>query len=258
MVKLAAFIKQKRQQKGFLLMPHLVLGYPDFATNSQQVAAMVEGGADIIELQIPFSEPVADGPLIANANLQSVAAGTRLEDCFRFAEQQKKTFPAVEFVWMTYVNLPFQKGYDRFLEQTSKIGVAATILPDLPIEEAESYLAACRKWQVDPIFIFTPYQSNKRLELLAKQAEGFIYCMARKGVTGENTAFDASVRSRLELYRRITALPLALGFGVSSPADVRGILSSLDILVIGSQLLRLMEKDGVAAIAPFLQSFYRH
>ncbi|HFD40940.1 MAG TPA: tryptophan synthase subunit alpha [Anaerolineae bacterium] len=237
--------------KNILLMTHLVLGYPSFATNRQVIAAMVKAGVDLIELQIPFSEPVADGPVILRANQAALARGVRVEECFRFAEAICREFP-IPFLFMTYYNIVFRYGEERFCQRAAEIGIQGAIVPDLPPEEGESFLATARHHEIAPIMIFAPTSPDERMRRLAAAGDGFVYCVARRGVTGAKTEMDTELAAYLNRCRQATDLPLAVGFGIGSRQDIAFLEGRAEIAVIGTKTIRLLEEKGVEAIGPFL------
>ena len=244
-------LRALRQEKEILLMTHIVLGYPNFADCLRVVESMVEAGVDLMELQIPFSEPIADGPVILHANQRSLAAGSTVEKCLQFADDVSSRFD-IPFLFMSYYNILFKYGVVEFARKMKEIGVTGAIVPDLPPEEASGYLAAMQEQSLAPIFIFSPNTPENRLETIAECAEGFVYCVARKGVTGAETEFTAGFTAYLERCRAATGLPLALGFGVKDSADVDFLRGQVDIAVIGTESIRVMEEQGVEAVGEFI------
>ncbi len=213
---------------------------------------MAENGVDCIELQIPFSEPIADGPVISKANQKSLQNGTTVRECILFAEQMAVEFPQVHFLFMTYYNIVYKYGERAFLEKTKKIGFTGTIIGDLPPEEGQSYVAASRELDLAPIVFFTPTSTFERMQDVAKYGEGFVYCVARKGVTGKQTALDEHVAVYLEQCRKATDLPLAVGFGISGAADVQKLQGRADMAVIGTATIRLVDEKGPSAVGAFI------
>ena len=251
-------IRQRKSENEILLMTHLVLGYPSFEENRKVISQMAEAGVELIELQIPFSEPTADGPVILRANSQSLENQTKVTECLKFAEESCKTYPEVSFLFMTYYNIIFVFGEKKFLAKAKEIGIKGFIIPDLPPEEAGDWLSGCRGHSLDSVFIFTPTHSGERLKEIATAAQGFIYCVGRRGVTGKRTDFDDSLSGQISRYRNATNLPLALGFGVQEKADIDFLTGKVDIAVIGSKLIELHEKEGVKAVGDFLSSLRNH
>jgi len=248
---LEAAIRARRERKDLLLMTHIVLGYPSFDDSLRVVESMVEAGVDLMELQIPFSEPMADGPVILKANSDALAAGARVERSFEMAAGITRRFD-IPFLFMTYYNILFRHGVDAFAARMAEIGIRGAIIPDLPPEEGADYLEAMARNDLSPVHIFTPNSSADRLRLLGEKSRGFVYAVARKGVTGKDTTFGDEIGAYLERCRQATSLPLALGFGVKSREDIEFIRGKADIAVVGSETIRVLERDGVAGVKPFI------
>jgi tryptophan synthase alpha chain len=246
-------IRALRRKKKLLLMPHLVLGYPSFKDNLKIIQTMIGAGAEIIEMQIPFSEPMSDGPVILKANDESLKKGTNTTKCLAFAEEVCAKYPQTIFVFMTYYNIPFVYGVGKFVKKAKAIGIAGLIIPDLPPEEGADYIAACKKAEMSPIFIFTPTSPPKRLAEVAKVCRGMVYCVGRKGVTGLKTQVDQTLNKLVKKYRHATKLPLALGFGIQTKEDVRSLPKDVDIAVIGTKILTLQAEKGIEAVGRFLR-----
>jgi len=250
---LESYIASRSKDKSVLLMSHIVIGYPNFADSLRLVDAMVEAGVDLMELQIPFSEPIADGPIIARANQRALDAGATVDKCLSFAEEVASKY-AIPFLFMSYYNIPFRRGTSKFVAEMAAAGIKGAIIPDLPPEEATDYLAATSRNSVSPIFIFTPTTSDARLKVLSKVAHGFVYCVARQGVTGQKTTFSHDLDSYIARCRRATALPLALGFGVRNREDVKFLEGKADIVVVGSETIRVVDEKGVSGARDFIRS----
>jgi len=205
-----------------------------------------------MELQIPFSEPMADGPIILAANQKALAAGATVDRCFDFATTVSKQH-SIPFLFMSYYNVLFRRGVAGFVERAKRAGVVGAIVPDLPPEEAGEYLPAMERAGLDPIFIFSPSTSGARMREIARSARGFVYCVARKGVTGAHTSFSAELDSYLGRCRAATKLPLAVGFGVQDANDIARLRGKADIAVVGSATLKLVDEQGVGAVAGFVR-----
>ncbi len=246
-------IRVERERKEILLMTHLVLGYPSFEENRKAVAQMVDAGVEMIELQIPFSEPTSDGPVILKANDEALKHGTTVAECFRVAENVCTEYPEVMFLFMTYYNILFAFGVEKFVATAKQLGIRGLIVPDIPPEEGETYLQACQKHEIDPIFIFTPTNTLERLQSLARVCKGFVYCVGRRGVTGMKTDFTNELQEHIEMYKSVTDLPIALGFGIRERADIDFLKGKVDIAVIGTQILRIQEEQSVEAVGTFLK-----
>ncbi|MHB8790089.1 MAG: tryptophan synthase subunit alpha [Desulfobulbaceae bacterium] len=250
---LTADIRKRLEQKPILLMTHLVLGYPSLTVNRQVISQMAKGGVDCIELQIPFSEPMADGPVIVRANQEALAQSIRVADCLAFGEEMIREYPQINFLFMTYYNILFCFGEEAFIQRTAEMGMKGLIVPDLPPEEGETYLRRCREQTIAPIMFFTPTSTDERMRKVAGHGDGFIYCVARKGVTGRQTAMDDTLAGYLERCREATDLPLAVGFGISSRKDVAMLEGKADMAVIGTATIRLVDEQGPEAVGPFIK-----
>jgi len=238
-------------QKNILLMTHIVLGYPSFAVNRQVIAAMVKNGVDLIEMQIPFSEPMADGPVIVKANQDALAAGATVADCLDFAAEMTKKH-AIPFLFMTYYNIIFKYGEDAFFKKAKELGIQGFIVPDLPPEEGENFYRLAKEYDIAAILIYAPTTTETRMAKLAATGTGFIYCVARLGVTGQATKFDQPVEDYLARCRKATNLPLAVGFGITSKGDVDYLRGKADIAVVGTATIKLVDSEGVQAVGPFI------
>jgi tryptophan synthase alpha chain len=249
---LEAEIRKRKQAREILLMTHIVLGYPSFDASRRIVEQMVEAGVDLMELQIPFSEPMADGPVILHANQCALQAGASVDRCFELAAQLASEFP-IPFVFMTYYNIVMQRGIERFAQETRAAGLCGSIIPDLPFEEGDELLKAFEIAQLDPIFINSPNTPALRLQAIAQRARGFIYCVARRGVTGATTEFSV-LGEYLQRCLKNTRLPLAVGFGVKSRADVAALVGHADIAVVGSETVRVLNQAGVQGVGEFIRA----
>jgi tryptophan synthase alpha chain len=245
-------LRAKLRERDILLMTHIVIGYPSFDESFRVIESMVAAGVDLMELQIPFSEPIADGPVILHANQRSLARGATVAKCLDFAREAAQTFP-IPFLFMSYYNILFKHGVERFAAAMAERGLHGAIVPDLPPEEGRDYLSAMEAHNLAPIFIYSPTTSSQRMEYLASFARGFVYCVARKGVTGLDTQFSDQLQSYLARCRAATRLPLALGFGVKDRSDVDYLKGKADIAVIGTQTIRLMDSEGIGAVGEFIR-----
>jgi tryptophan synthase alpha chain len=252
-MELEAYLKNRLEKKEILLMTHIVMGYPSFDDSFRIIETMVEAGVDLMELQIPFSEPTADGPVIVRANQKALERGATVKGCLKFSEKVTQRFD-IPFLIMGYYNIAFKYGLEPFAATMSNCGIRGAIIPDLPPEEGREYLDAMQKQNLAPILIFSPTTSPERMQYIASFAGGFIYCVARKGVTGENTIFSEELATYLKQCRKSTHLPLALGFGIKEKSDIDFLKGKADIAVIGSQTIRIMEQQGTASVGNFIRS----
>ncbi|MBF0401630.1 MAG: tryptophan synthase subunit alpha [Magnetococcales bacterium] len=261
---LETYIRQRLQQadrRSVLLMSHWVLGYPSLAANREIVDQMVANGVDLMELQIPFSEPIADGPIIAQANQAALTAGFRVADGLAFIEESVRRHP-IPFLVMTYYNILLAYGVEAFIREAARMGVRGLIIPDLPPEEAQQAMAWCRHWGAQAnglawIQLLTPTSPDARLHTIGGLADGFCYCVARKGVTGKQTRFDDALKQFLDRCRQATAVPLAVGFGVKSAADVQHLTGMAEIAVVGSAAMELYQTQGPETVGRFFAELRR-
>lgn len=244
-------IRSALTKKNILLMTHLVLGYPSLAVNREVIRQMVENGVDLIEMQLPFSEPMADGPMIVKANQAAIAGGIRIRECLEFAGEITAAYD-IPFLFMTYYNIIYKFGVEEFCERARQLGVTGFIIPDLPPEEGKEYLQLAKKYGIAPVQIFAPTSTQERMRELTKVAGGFIYCVARRGVTGARTKFSGEITAYLDRCRSATGLPLAVGFGISDKEDVDFLTGKADIAVIGTQTIRIVDEKGPEAVGPFI------
>jgi len=248
---LESYIRRQLQQKDILLMTHIVIGYPSLEASHSIVDAMVSAGVDLMELQIPFSEPIADGPVILKANQDALAKGVKVKECLAFARETARRYD-IPFLLMTYYNILYKYGVVQFAQTMKEYQIRGAIVPDLPPEEGEEYLNAMASHDLAPIFIYAPTTTAQRMDRIARHAKGFIYCVARKGVTGAHTDFSRELGTYLGRCRRATDLPLALGFGVKDRSDVAFLRGKADIAVIGTQTIRIVEEKGIGAVGDFI------
>lgn len=250
-VTLSSYIREKQAKHSPLLMTHAVVGYPSLEDNWTMLQAMADAGVDLVELQMPFSEPIADGPLFVKANQAAIERGLRRDDYFDLVERAAKAF---EFpvLFMGYYNTVFRMGHDVFCERLATVGARGFIIADLPPEEATDLIEKARTRELNPILIMTPTNSEARLAEIACGAEGFVYCVARKGVTGRRTDLELGVTDFLARCRRATDLPLALGFGIKTPEDVRSVRPLADVAIVGTACLEAWETRGETGYREFL------
>lgn len=244
-------LRDRREKKDILLMTHIVLGYPSFDINREVIRQMVENGVDCIEMQIPFSEPMADGPVIVRANQEALRNGTKVADCMAFAAEMAASHD-IPFLFMTYYNIIFKYGEKAFFAKAKACGIKGFIVPDLPPEEGESFLQLAAEYEIAPILIFAPTSTDERMRVLASHGQGFIYCVARRGVTGVKSVIGQEVVEYLRRCREATSLPLAVGFGIQDRDDVSALIGKADMAVIGSQTIRLVDEKGAGAVGPFI------
>ena len=244
-------LRERLTDKKILLMTHIVLGYPSLEVNREVIAQMAAGGVDCIEMQIPFSDPMADGPVILKANQDSIAAGTTVADCLAFGAEVAGKYD-IPFLFMTYYNIVFKYGEERFFQDCRAAGIKGLIIPDLPPEMGGDFFRLAREYQVAPVLIFAPTSTDARMAELNRSAAGFIYCVARRGVTGKRSEFGDDFTTYLARCRAATELPLAVGFGIRSREDIAAIAGKADMAVIGSETIRLVDQEGPQTVGPFI------
>lgn len=232
----------KAFENGKAFIPFITCGDPDLETTAAAVRAAVRAGADLIELGIPFSDPTAEGPVIQGANLRALNGGVRTEQIFELVRSLREEM-GTPMVFMTYANVVFSYGAEKFIETCSRIGIDGLILPDLPFEEKEEFLPFCRKYGVDLISLIAP-TSKDRISMIAKEAEGFIYLVSSLGVTGTRSAITTDLASIVAVIRENTDLPCAVGFGISTPEQARQMADVSDGAIVGSAIIKLLEKYG--------------
>jgi len=229
-----------------------VCGYPSFEDNWKELEIMQQAGVDLVELQFPFSEPSADGPLFVKANQKAIDNGVTVDDCFDFMAKVTDSF-SFKVIMMGYYNTVFKTGHKKFLERLKDAGGVGFILPDLPIEEANELHQIANQLDLAPIVLMTPTNSDDRLAQLAKSADGFVYTVARKGVTGSSTDMNKGVAEFIQRCKSVTDLPLAIGFGVSNQEDIKFIAQHADIAVIGTAALKAWEASQEQGLTDFFK-----
>jgi len=246
-------IRQKLRHKPLLLMTHIVIGYPSFRESWALARAMVDSGVDLMELQIPFSEPMADGPVILKANQQALAAGATVQKCIEFATELSAQVQT-PLLFMSYYNILFKYGVQRFTDQMKRSGLAGAIVPDLPLEEGSEYLGAMAEQGLSAVRLFAPNTPDHRMAALSQGASGMVYCVARKGVTGAQTTFSTELSDYLARARRSTSLPLGVGFGIKDRADIEFLKGKADIAIVGSESIRMLDQSGIRATGEFIKT----
>ena len=232
-------------EKGKAFIAFLTCGDPDLETTAAAVRAAAKGGADLIELGIPFSDPTAEGPVIQGANLRALKGGVTTDKVFQLVGELRKDV-TIPLVFMTYANVIFSYGAERFLRNCAEAGIDGLILPDLPFEEKEEFLAPCRKYGVDLISMIAP-TSASRVAVIAREAEGFLYLVSSLGVTGERSEISTDLAAIVKTVRENTAIPCAVGFGISTPEQARAMAALSDGAIVGSAIVRIVEEYGKEA-----------
>jgi len=232
-------------EKSKVLVAYITAGDPAPDRTAALVAALERGGADLIELGVPFSDPVADGPVIMRAGGRALRAGTTVAKVLDIARQIRQT-SEIPLLLFTYLNPVIRYGLDRLAADAKAAGIDGCLLIDASVEEAESYVKAMRNAGLDTVFLVAPTSTERRLQLVAEYSSGFVYLVSRTGVTGVQNAISNSVKPLVQAVRDVTKLPIAVGFGVSTPAHVAELAKVADGVVVGSAIMRLIEENGTA------------
>ena len=233
---------RKAFENGKAFIPFITCGDPDLETMDAAVRAAVENGADLVELGIPFSDPTAEGPVIQGANVRALAGGITTDRIFTFVQELRRDV-TVPMVFMTYANVVFSYGAERFISRCRDVGIDGLILPDLPFEEKEEFQPACRKYGVDLISLIAPTSEN-RIAMIAGEAEGFLYVVSSLGVTGTRSEIRTDLESIMKVIRQYTDIPCAIGFGISTPEQAKRMADISDGAIVGSAIIKLLEKYG--------------
>lgn len=229
-----------KNNKAFI--PFITCGDPDLETTEKIVYAAAENGADIIELGIPFSDPTAEGPVIQGANIRALAGGVTTDKIFEMVSRLRKNTD-IPLVFMTYANVVFSYGAEKFISRCGEMGIDGLILPDLPFEEKDEFLPICHEYGVDLISLIAPTSAN-RVEMISKNAEGFIYIVSSLGVTGTRSEITTDLNSLVSVVRKNTDVPCAIGFGISTPEQAAKMAAVSDGAIVGSAIIKIIEKYG--------------
>lgn len=232
-------------EDGKAFIPFITCGDPDLETTAAAVRAAAENGADLIELGIPFSDPTAEGPVIQGANLQALRGGVTTDKIFGLVRDLRSDVK-VPMVFMTYANVVFSYGAERFISLCRDAGIDGLILPDLPFEEKDEFQSVCHQNEVDLISLIAPTSEN-RIAMIAREAEGFLYIVSSLGVTGARSEIKTDLASIVEVVRQNTDIPCAIGFGISTPEQARKMADLSDGAIVGSAIIKIIEKYGKEA-----------
>ena len=232
----------KAFENGKAFIAFITCGYPDLDTTAAVIRAAVRNGADLIELGIPFSDPTAEGPVIQEANLRALQGGITTDKIFGFVRELRREIDT-PMVFMTYANVVFSYGAEKFISACKEIGIDGLILPDLPFEEKGEFLPLCRQYGVDLISMIAPTSEN-RIAMIAKEAEGFLYIVSSLGVTGVRSEIKTDLSAIMKVVRSNTDVPCAIGFGISTPEQGRRMADLSDGAIVGSAIIKLIGKYG--------------
>lgn len=232
--------KAFENKKAFI--PFITCGDPDLETTAKIVREAVANGADLIELGIPFSDPTAEGPVIQGANIRALKGGVTTDKVFDLVRELRKDV-TIPMVFMTYANVVFSYGADKFISTCKEIGINGLILPDLPYEEKDEFLPQCKKYCVDLISLIAPTSEN-RIAMIAKEADGFIYLVSSLGVTGTRSEINTDLKSIVDVIRQNSSVPCAIGFGISTPKQAKKMADIADGAIVGSAIIKIIEQYG--------------
>ncbi len=233
---------------GKAFIPFLTCGDPDLETTEKLIGAIAEAGADLIELGIPFSDPTAEGPVIQDANLRALSTGTTTDKIFDMVRRVRQTV-SIPMVFMTYANVIFSYGADRFLKTAAEIGMNGIIVPDVPFEEKQEFEPLCQKYGLAQISMIAP-TSHDRIRAIAEQANGFLYCVSSLGVTGTRTAITTDIGAMVKLVKEVKDIPCAVGFGISTPEQAESMCRQADGAIVGSAIVKLIAQYGRDSVQP--------
>ena len=239
---------------GKAFIPFITCGDPSLEVTEQLVYALEEAGADLIELGIPFSDPTAEGPVIQAANVRALAGGVTTDKIFEMVEKIRKR-TAIPMVFMTYANVVFSYGTERFVKKAADIGMDGLILPDVPFEEKEEFDSVCRAHGLDLISLIAP-TSHERIARIAREAEGFVYCVSSLGVTGMRSSITTDIGAMVKLVKAEKDIPCAVGFGISTPEQAKKMADQSDGASVGSAIVKLCGqygKDCVSYVAAYVK-----
>lgn len=241
-------------QKGKAFIPFITCGDPSLEITEQIVYAMEEAGADLIELGIPFSDPTAEGPVIQEANVRALSGGVTTDKIFGMVEKIRKN-TKIPMVFMTYANVVFSYGTERFLKRAAELSMDGLILPDVPFEEKEEFDTLCRQYGLDLISLIAP-TSHDRIRTIAKEAEGFVYCVSSLGVTGMRSQITTDIGAMVSLVKQEKDIPCAVGFGISNPEQAKKMAAQADGVIVGSAIVKICAAHGEDCV-PYVREYVK-
>ena len=239
-------------ENGKAFIAFITCGDPDLDTTEKIIETMAENGVDMIELGIPFSDPTAEGPVIQAANLRGLAQGVTTDKVFDMIRRVRKRV-SIPMVFMTYANVVFSYGTERFIKTAAEVGMSGLILPDVPYEEKAEFADVCKEYGLDLISLIAP-TSDERIGMIASSAEGFVYCVSSLGVTGTRSEITSDIDSMIASVRENTDIPVAIGFGISNPEQAAQMAAKSDGIIIGSAIVKIIEKYGKDCV-PYVKEF---
>lgn len=239
---------------GKAFIPFVTCGDPSLETTKELVLAMERAGADLIELGIPFSDPTAEGPVIQGANIRALSGGVTTDKIFDMVRQLRQTVK-VPMVFMTYANVVFSYGAERFISTCRDIGIDGLILPDIPFEEKDEFDGVCKKYGLDLMSLIAP-TSKERIRTIAREANGFVYCVSSLGVTGVRSSIGTDIRAMVSLVKSEKDIPCAVGFGIATPEQAAAMSQAADGVIVGSAIVKLCAKYGRDCV-PYVEEYVR-
>jgi tryptophan synthase alpha chain len=240
-------LQKAREEKRSAFIPFIVAGDPDMATSESLIVSLQKAGADALELGVPFSDPVADGVTVRRASERSLAAGTTLKGVLDLVKRLRARNVTMPICLFSYVNPVYKMGYEVFVKAAKAAGANGALLVDLPPEEAQDYLRIARDNAFETVFLSSPTTSEERLRLIDASSTGFVYYVAREGVTGAQESLPRALQEKLGALRKSLSNPLAVGFGISTPEHMKQLAGAADGIVVGSALIKLIEKNPANA-----------
>lgn len=238
--KIAEKLKNIKAEKRIGFMGHIVAYYPDYKSSLDAGVAICKAGADFLEVQFPFSDPTADGPTIESACYTAIENGFKVENGFKLVEEIVRNSDTAILI-MTYANIVYKYGVSDFIQKAKEIGASGLIIPDLPPEEDEGLIEKAESNDIDTILIATPGDDEKRIKELSNKGSGFLYTVARRGITGKKTTIDNDAKEWFTLVRKNSLLPVAIGFGINSKEQIEELKDYCDIVVIGSHFVKIIK-----------------
>ena len=236
------------------LITFITAGDGGYDCTEKAVLEMAKNGADLIELGVPFSDPIAEGPVIQGANLRALSGGVTTDKVFDMVEKIRKN-SSIPMVFMTYANVVFSYGIERFCKRAAEVGMDGMILPDVPFEEKEEFASVAEKYGLDLISLIAP-TSHERISMIAKEAEGFVYCVSSLGVTGMRSQITTDIGAMVELVKAQKDIPCAVGFGISTPEQAKKMASQADGVIVGSAIVKLCETHGADCV-PYIKEYVK-
>lgn len=252
-------LEKIKQEKRLGLMTHVVVGYPSLEVTESLVKIIEEEGVDFVELQIPFSDPLADGPTIMRACEKALESGAKVKDAFELANRLSKKVK-IPILFMAYYNTVFKYGTKKFCQDAKRVGISGLIIPDVPLEEErqEHFIKYCKEARLKNIRVVSPASTKERLRKNANIADGFVYCTARQGITGAKEQLDPDIASFLTRVRKIFRIPIAVGFGISKKEHLKQLVPYADIAVVGSAVIEIVNKSEKNTVEENVKHFLKN